>query len=89
MYIVAIGWLYVALMMAITEPSIISGISTFLFYGLGPVSLVMYLLGTPQRWRRKKQVQDQARANYVALQQEMNKEPEAPPPPVASDKPDQ
>ena len=89
MYIVAIAWLYVALMMALTEHSLISGISTFLFYGLGPLSLVMYLLATPQRWRRKKKAEELARANYVAQQQEMNRDDEASSSLPPSDKPDQ
>ncbi len=54
MYIVAIGWLYVALMMAITETSIVAGVATFLLYGLAPVSIVMYIMGTPGRRRRRK-----------------------------------
>jgi len=54
MYIVAIGWLYVALMMAITETSVVAGVATFLLYGLGPVSIVMYIMGTPGRRRRRK-----------------------------------
>lgn len=53
MYIVAIAWLYVALMMAITEPSIVAGILTFLFYGLLPCALLVWLIGTPQRRRNK------------------------------------
>ena len=89
MYIVAIGWLYVALMMALTEHSLISGISTFLFYGLGPLSLVMYLLGTPQRLRRKKKAEELARASYVAQQQEISRNDEAVSSPPPSDKPNQ
>ncbi|PLP99938.1 hypothetical protein [Cupriavidus pauculus] len=54
MYIVAIGWLYVALMMAITETSVLAGVATFLLYGLAPVSIVMYIMGTPGRRRRRK-----------------------------------
>jgi biotin transporter BioY len=57
MYIIAIGWLWVAFMMAITEPSIVSGLLTFLFYGLLPCSLLMYLLGTPGRRRRQKKAE--------------------------------
>lgn len=53
MYIVAIGWLYVALMMAITEHTVVAGVATFLLYGVGPVALVLYILGTPARRRRK------------------------------------
>ncbi|MFJ5382300.1 hypothetical protein ACIPID_11555 [Cupriavidus sp. CER94] len=54
MYIVAIGWLYVALMMAITETSVVAGVATFLLYGLAPVSIVMYIMGTPGRRRRRR-----------------------------------
>jgi len=53
MYVVAIAWLYVALMMALTEPSITAGILTFLFYGLFPCALLLWLLGTPQRRRNR------------------------------------
>lgn len=34
MYIIAIGWLWVVLMMALTETGVTAGIPTFLFYGL-------------------------------------------------------
>lgn len=54
MYLVAIAWLYVALMMAVAEAvhsqgSVLGAVFTFLLYGLGPVALMMYLLGTPAR----------------------------------------
>ena len=59
MYIVAIGWLYVAFMMAVAEATSSIGtvpgaIVTFVLYGVGPVALVLYLLGTPARKRRIK-----------------------------------
>ena len=53
MYIVAIAWLYVILMMALTESSIIGGILTFLFYGLLPCGLLLWIVGTPQRRRNR------------------------------------
>ncbi len=43
MYIVVIAWLYVAILMAATEPSLVGGILTFLFYGLGPLALFVHL----------------------------------------------
>ena len=54
MYIVPIAWLYVALMMAVAEATnttgtVLGGIVTFLLYGLGPVALVVYLMGAPAR----------------------------------------
>ncbi len=56
MHLVAIGWLYVALMMAVAEATNTTGtvtgaIFTFLLYGAAPVSLVLYLMGTPGRKR--------------------------------------
>lgn len=53
MYIVAIAWIYVTLMMAITEPSVAGGVLTFLFYGVLPCALFLWLFGTPQRKRNK------------------------------------
>ena len=54
MYIVAIGWLYVVLMMAITEHTVVAGVATFVFYGLFPVAILVYIMGTPGRRRRRK-----------------------------------
>jgi hypothetical protein len=53
-YIVAIAWLYVVLMMAITERSVIAGIATFSLYGLAPLALFLWLVGTPQRRRNRR-----------------------------------
>ena len=55
MHIVAIAWLYVTLMMAITEKSITAAMLTFVFYGLLPCALVLWLAGTPKRRRIRKQ----------------------------------
>lgn len=52
MYIIAIAWLYVTLLMAFTEASVIGGVATFLFYGLLPVALILWLGGTRARRRR-------------------------------------
>ena len=51
MYIVAIAWVYVTFMMAITESSVIAGVLTFLFYGLAPLALFLWIFGTPARRR--------------------------------------
>ena len=57
MYIVALAWLYVILMMSITERSVIAGIMTFLLYGVFPLVIILYLMGTPQRKRRRKEAE--------------------------------
>lgn len=59
MYLIAIGWLYVALMMAVAEASntngsILGAAITFVLYGLLPTGLLMYILGTPARKRALK-----------------------------------
>ena len=54
MHIVAIAWLYVILMMAITEKNITAGVLTFVFYGLAPTTLLLWLGGTRRRRRAAK-----------------------------------
>ena len=39
MYIIAIGWLYVTLLIAVNERSVFLGIISFVFYGLLPCAL--------------------------------------------------
>jgi hypothetical protein len=45
MYIVAIGWIYVILMMAVTEKNFISGALTFLLYGALPLAVMALAFG--------------------------------------------
>lgn len=54
MYIVVIGWLYVALMMSVAEATnttgtVLGALVTFLLYGVLPMAIVIYLMGTPAR----------------------------------------
>jgi hypothetical protein len=56
MYIVPIAWLYVAIMMAVAEANhptgtVLGAVITFFLYGVGPVALVVYLMGSPARRR--------------------------------------
>ncbi|THF62456.1 hypothetical protein [Pseudothauera rhizosphaerae] len=51
MYIVAIAWLYVALLVAIANTTVVGGVLTFLFFGIGPLALYLWLFGTPARHR--------------------------------------
>jgi biotin transporter BioY len=53
MYIIAIGWLYVVLMMAITAKSFFTGFMTFLWLGVLPLALFLWVVGTPARKRKK------------------------------------
>jgi membrane protein implicated in regulation of membrane protease activity len=56
MYLVLIAWIYVAFMMAIAEAtspvgSLLGAAFTFLLYGVLPMSVVGYIMGTPARRR--------------------------------------
>lgn len=49
MWIVAVAWIYVVGLMAITEPNVVAGIMTFLGYCVLPLSILYYLSGTKRR----------------------------------------
>lgn len=53
MYIVAIGWAYVILMMAITASSIGKALAILVFLGVLPLALFVYVAGGPSRRRRR------------------------------------
>jgi uncharacterized membrane protein len=53
MYIVAIAWIYVVLLMSLTEHSVIAGMMTFLFYCIVPLTIILYLIGSPRRKRAR------------------------------------
>ncbi len=60
MYLVAIGWIYVVLMMAaaeLTSPSgtVLGALFTLLLYGILPVALLLYILATPMRSKARRQ----------------------------------
>jgi membrane protein implicated in regulation of membrane protease activity len=59
MYLVAIAWAYVALLMAAAEAlspqgTVFGALVTLLLYGVLPLSLMLYILGTPGRKRRRR-----------------------------------
>jgi len=61
-YLVAIAWIYVTLMMALAEAmnpqgTVLGAIFTFLLYGLFPLAIVLYLLGTPARRAARKKAE--------------------------------
>ena len=61
MWIVAVAWIYVVVLMAATEPSIVHALMTFLFYCALPLSLVFYLTGSKRR-RARREAKEQAEA---------------------------
>ena len=73
MYLVLIAWLYVTLMMAVAEATspmgtVLGAIMTFVLYGLLPMSIVGYILGTPSRKRAIKAREMAERAAYEEAQ---------------------
>ena len=55
MWIVAVAWIYVVGLMAITEPNLVAGIMTFLGYCVLPLSILFYLAGSKRRRLRNAQ----------------------------------
>jgi membrane protein implicated in regulation of membrane protease activity len=54
MYIIAVAWIYVALLAAVSDTTVVGGLLTFLFYGVLPLALFLWLFGTPARHRRRR-----------------------------------
>jgi hypothetical protein len=70
MHIVLVGWIYVVLMMAVaealsTQGTVLGAVFTFLLYGVLPLSIVMYVMATPQR-RRARRAAERAASEVVA-----------------------
>jgi len=61
MHIIVIAWLYVTVLMALAESSVVAGILTLLFYGLVPTALLLWLFGGPVRRRAARLSQDASR----------------------------
>jgi hypothetical protein len=59
MYIVAIGWAYVILMMSITASSIGKALAILVFLGVLPLALFIYVADGPRRRRRSMTVADE------------------------------
>ncbi|WP_290425028.1 hypothetical protein [Massilia sp. YIM B02769] len=53
MWIVAVGWAYVVILMAATETSVIAGIMTFFGYCVLPLSILFYIAGAGKRRARR------------------------------------
>ena len=70
MYIIAIGWLYITVLMAATETNLVAGVLTLVFYGLAPVALFLWIFGSPARRRaeaRKRLPQQNQQPNSVVV----------------------
>jgi hypothetical protein len=74
MYLIPIAWVYVTLMMAVAEATntngtVLGALVTFVLYGLLPIGLLLYFMGTPARTRARlaaEAQEDRARAQAAA-----------------------
>lgn len=73
MYLIVIAWTYVTLMMAVAEATspngtVLGAMITFALYGLLPMGILVYILGTPSRKRAIKAREAAEQAAYDAEQ---------------------
>lgn len=73
MYLIVIAWTYVTLMMAVAEATspqgtVLGALITFGLYGMLPMSILVYILGTPSRKRKIKAREAAEQAAYDAEQ---------------------
>ena len=72
MLIVAVAWIYVVGLMAITEPNVVAGIMTFLGYCVLPLSILYYLSGSKRRRLRNQAKAEVQAVRHAAADQEQN-----------------
>lgn len=68
MHIVAIAWLFVVVLMTLAEATspqgtLLGAFFTLVLYGLLPLGIVMYVLGTPLRRRARQRAEAAAEAS--------------------------
>ena len=83
MYLVVVAWLYVAFMMAVAEAThprggVLGAVFTFLLYGVGPVALLIYIMGRPAR-RAARQAREAAEAAAGSAEPDRGGQPPADP----------
>ena len=65
MYIVVIAWMFVVTLMAVVEATasngtVLGAFFTFLLYGVLPLGLMLYMLGTPLRAKQRKAQEEES-----------------------------
>jgi hypothetical protein len=73
MYLVAIAWMFVVVLMAAAEAmspigSVLGALITLALYGVLPLSIVLYVMGTPLRRRARLAAEMQAAADAASAQ---------------------
>jgi hypothetical protein len=59
MLMTAVAWIYVVGLMALTEPSVVAGVMTFVLYCVIPLSILFYLTGSQRRKRKAARIAEQ------------------------------
>ena len=78
MHIVALAWMFVVVMMTLaeatsTQGTVLGALFTFLLYGVLPLAIVLYVMGTPARGRaRRAAAAAAAEAEAAAAAQQNN-----------------
>ncbi|MFO1341301.1 MAG: hypothetical protein U1F53_24295 [Burkholderiaceae bacterium] len=67
MHIIAIGWMFVVMLMTLAEATspagtLLGAAITFVLYGVLPLSIVLYILGTPGRKRARRRAEEAEQA---------------------------
>ncbi len=62
MHIIAIGWMFVVMLMTLVEATspggtLLGAAITFVLYGVLPLSIVLYILGAPGRKRARRRAE--------------------------------
>lgn len=54
MHLILIAWLYVSVLVAATEPTLVGSAMSFVFYGLVPSAIIAYIGTSGQRKKRRR-----------------------------------
>jgi hypothetical protein len=76
MYLIAIAWMYVVVMMSVAEATapngtVLGALVTLVLYGVLPCAILMYLMGTPLR---RKAIRAKEKAQLEAFREAAAKE---------------
>lgn len=82
MYLVAMAWMFVVVLMAAAEAmspvgSVLGAVFTLLLYGVLPVSIVLYVMGTPARRRARRAAEQAAEQDETAGPQALGQSPDS------------
>lgn len=72
LYLIAIAWIYVVLLMSLTESSLIAAVMTFIFYCVIPLGLVLYILSSSAR---KRQIRERELAQQPSAKVQETEDP--------------